>query len=143
MEYFLCKGDKTFLEKALKYFLTVWQSYSTQQALQNLNFYFNSIPRYRVTIYQKVQFIGKDNSAIYLYDVTLRTCVAHLVAVLWQLPFSFFWPIFLNFPFSWVSRCPKSAKNNPHGNCHRTAPRWATKFSRCHRKDKLKSYIFL
>ena len=43
IDSFLCKQDKTFLEKTFKYFAKVLQSKSTQQALQNLNFDFNSL----------------------------------------------------------------------------------------------------
>ena len=43
IDSFLCKQDKTFLEKTFKYFAKVLQSKSTQQALQNLYFDFNSL----------------------------------------------------------------------------------------------------
>ena len=44
IDAFLYKQDKTFfLLKVIKYFVGVLQSYSNQQALQNLNFDFNRI----------------------------------------------------------------------------------------------------
>ena len=54
------------------------QSYSTQQALQNQQFDFNSIWCYSVLIYQKVCFIQKYSFAIYLYNGSLVTSVTHL-----------------------------------------------------------------
>ena len=61
---------------AFKYFARVLRSYSTEQALQNQNFDFNSIVRY------SVHCIGKYNFTIYLYNGTFGTLVAYLGAVL-------------------------------------------------------------
>ena len=60
--------------------MRVLQSYSTEKAQQNQLVDFNSIKRYSLPISQRVRFIRKKYSfAIYLYNGTLGTFLAHHV----------------------------------------------------------------
>ena len=125
---------RLFLEKAFKYFLSL-QSYSTQQALQNLNFVW--------PFFQKVHFIGKDSFVIYLYNGIIETFVAHLGAVLWQL----LWRVsFGGFWTPWHSWIRESCKIRQKYHCTVTViaqrPDELQRFPRCHCKDKWQSYIF-
>ena len=135
---------RLFLWKALKYFARVLQSYSTQKALQNQHFDFNSIWRYRVLIYQKVCFIQKDSFAIYLNNGTLGTFVTHQGVGLWQLPSKGIFGIFCNFPLFMSSQVPKISQKWP---CTVTViaerPDKLQRFPRFHCRDKWQSYLFL
>ena len=115
----------------------------TEQALQNQIINFNSIKRYCVQIYQKVNFIGKNSFAIYLYRGTLGTFVAHLGAVLWQLlcrvTFGRIWAL----GNSWTKESCKICQKYP---CLVTViaqrPDGLQRFQRCQSKDKWQSYLF-